>query len=205
MHYPGPTASRCPRYLFVPKNLDRAEKHPAIVWMHGDGVNQNYDGWHVQRNYAVYYSFHQYLLQQGYVVLAPDYRGSIGYGARVARRRVHGCRRQGLRRTPAMAPNYLKTLPYVDTDRIGVWGLSYGGFFTLLALTDQPTLFRAAVNVAGVADYAMYYEDPVPRRLDREPHRDAGAESASLRAGVTGVARRSPRARRCSCCTAPPT
>ena len=48
--------------------------------MHGDGVNQNYDGWHVQRNYAVYYSFHQYLLQQGYVVIAPDYRGSIGYG-----------------------------------------------------------------------------------------------------------------------------
>ena len=45
-------------------------------------------------------------------------------------------------------------------DRVGVWGLSYGGFFTLIAVTDQPTLFRAAVDVAGVADYAMYYEDP---------------------------------------------
>ena len=69
-----------PAWLFVPKDLDRTKKHPAIVWIHGDGVNQNYDGWHVQRNYAVYYSFHQYLLQQGYVVIAPDYRGSIGYG-----------------------------------------------------------------------------------------------------------------------------
>src|SRR5258705_5324681 len=59
-----------------------------------------------------------------------------------------------------MAANYLKALPYVDADRLGVWGLSYGGFFTLIAATDQPTLYRAAVDVAGVADYAMYYEDP---------------------------------------------
>ena len=59
-----------------------------------------------------------------------------------------------------MAANYLKTLPYVDAERIGVWGLSYGGFFTLIAVTDQPTLFRAGVDVAGVVDYAMSYEDP---------------------------------------------
>ena len=45
-------------------------------------------------------------------------------------------------------------------DRVGVWGLSYGGFFTLIAITDQPKMFRAAVDVAGVVDYAMYYEDP---------------------------------------------
>ena len=79
----------------MPKNLDRTKKHPAIVWIHGDGVNQNYDGWHVQRNYAVYYSFHQYLLQQGYVVIAPDYRGSIGYGRAWREGRLHGRRRQG--------------------------------------------------------------------------------------------------------------
>src|SRR3989442_9468637 len=62
-----------------------------------------------------------------------------------------------------MAASYLKTLTYVDTDRVGVWGLSYGGFFTLIAVTDQPKLFRAAVDVAGVAHYAMYYEDPYHR------------------------------------------
>src|SRR5258707_8046095 len=59
-----------------------------------------------------------------------------------------------------MSANYLKTLPYVDSDRIGVWGLSYGGFFTLIAMTDQPNLFRAGVDVAGVVDYVMYYSDP---------------------------------------------
>ena len=95
VHYAGPDGQPVPAWLFVPKNLDRTKKHPAIVWIHGDGVNQNYDGWHVQRNYAVYYSFHQYLLQQGYVVdrarLSRQHRLRPG----VARGRLHGRRRQG--------------------------------------------------------------------------------------------------------------
>ena len=159
IHYAGPDGRQVPAWLLVPKNLDRSKKHPAIVWIHGDGVNQNYDGWHVQRNYAVYYSFHQYLLQKGYVVIAPDYRGSIGYG-RAWREGVYMDVGGKDAKDAWMAANYLKTLGYVDTDRVGVWGLSYGGFFTLIAVTDQPKLFRAAVDVAGVADYAMYYEDP---------------------------------------------
>jgi dipeptidyl aminopeptidase/acylaminoacyl peptidase len=159
VHYPGPDGKQVPAWLFVPKNLDRTKKHPAIVWIHGDGVNQNYDGWHVQRNYAVYYSFHQYLLQKGYVVIAPDYRGSIGYG-RAWRDGVYMDVGGNDAKDAWMVANYLKTLGYVDPDRVGVWGLSYGGFFTLIAVTDQPKLFRAAVDVAGVADYAMYYEDP---------------------------------------------
>ena len=159
IHYAGPDGQQVPAWLFVPKNLDRSKKHPAIVWIHGDGVNQNYDGWHVQRNYAVYYSFHQYLLQQGYVVIAPDYRGSIGYG-RAWREGVYMDVGGKDAKDAWMSANYLKTLAYVDPDRIGAWGLSYGGFFTLIAVTDQPTLFRAAVDVAGVVDYAMYYEDP---------------------------------------------
>ncbi len=148
-----------PAYLFVPPDLDRRTRHPAIVWIHGDGINQNYDGWHVERNYAVYYAFHQYLLQHGYVVLAPDYRGSIGYG-RDWRQGVYmdvGGKDAG---DAAAAAGYLKTLPYVDGDRIGVWGLSYGGFFTLIALTDYPASFRCGVDVAGVVDYRMWYEDP---------------------------------------------
>ena len=159
VHFPGADGTPVPGWLFVPKNLDRTKKHAAIVWIHGDGINQNYDGWHVQRNYAVYYSFHQYLLQQGYVVFAPDYRGSIGYG-RAWRNAVSMDVGGKDAKDAWMSANYLKTLPYVDPDRIGVWGLSYGGFFTLIAVTDQPTLFRAAVDVAGVVDYAMYYTDP---------------------------------------------
>jgi dipeptidyl aminopeptidase/acylaminoacyl peptidase len=159
VHYPGPDGQQVPGWLYVPKGLDKTKKHPAIVWIHGDGVNQNYDGWHVQRNYAVYSSVHQYLLQQGYVVFMPDYRGSIGYG-RTWRQAVYMDVGGKDAKDAWMSANYLKTLPYVDMDRVGVWGLSYGGFFTLIAVTDQPTLFRAGIDVAGVVDYAMYYEDP---------------------------------------------
>ena len=159
VHYPGPDGQQVPGWLFVPKNLDKTKKHPAILWIHGDGVNQNYDGWHVQRNYAVYYSIHQYFLQKGYVVFAPDYRGSIGYG-RDWRTGVYMDVGGKDAKDAWMGANYLKSLPYVDGDRIGVWGLSYGGFFTLIAMTDQPTLFRCGVDVAGVVDYAMYYSDP---------------------------------------------
>jgi len=159
VHYPGPDGQPVPAWLFVPKNLDRSKKNPAIIWVHGDGINQNYDGWHVQRNYAVYYSFHQYLLQQGYVVLAPDYRGSIGYG-RDWRNGVYMDVGGNDAKDAWMGANYLKTLSYVDSARIGIWGLSYGGFFTLIAMTDQPNLFRAGIDVAGVVDYVMYYNDP---------------------------------------------
>jgi dipeptidyl aminopeptidase/acylaminoacyl peptidase len=157
--YPSSDGKRVPAYIFLPPNFDKTKKYPAIVWIHGDGVNQNYDGWHVERNYAVYYSFHQYLLQQGYVVLTPDYRGSIGYGKSW---------RQGVfldvggkdYEDAELGAKYLKSQPYIDGERIGVWGLSYGGFFTLQAVTQAPKDFACAVDVAGVADYAMYYEDP---------------------------------------------
>ena len=157
--YKAPDGRDVPAYLFVPKGLDRTRKHPAIVWIHGDGINQNYDGWHVQRNYAVYYGFHQYLLQRGYVVLAPDYRGSIGYG-RDWRQEVVFDVGGNDAEDAASSAGYLKSLTFVDPDRIDVWGLSYGGFFTLIAMADHPTVFRCGIDVAGSVDYRMWYEDP---------------------------------------------
>jgi dipeptidyl aminopeptidase/acylaminoacyl peptidase len=159
IHYPGPDGKPVPAWLFVPKNLDRTKKHAAIVWIHPDGVNMNYNGFHPDRNEGVYYEFHQYLLQQGYVVIAPDYRGSIGYG-RDWRNDVYMDVGGKDAADARMAYQYLKTLGYVDQQRVGVWGLSYGGFFTLIAVTREPTWFRAAVDVAGPADYHLYYEDP---------------------------------------------
>jgi dipeptidyl aminopeptidase/acylaminoacyl peptidase len=157
--YSAADGQKVPAYLFVPKGLNRSARHPAIIWIHGDGINQNYDGWHVERNYAVYYSFHQYLVQRGYVVLAPDYRGSIGYG-RDWRQAVHLDVGGKDAEDASSGADYLKTLPYVDADRIGVWGLSYGGFFTLIALTQHPTTFRCGIDVAGVPDFGMWYVDP---------------------------------------------
>lgn len=159
VRYPATDGKLVPAYLFVPKGLDLSRRHPAIVWIHGDGITQNYDGWHVRRDYAVYYSFHQYLSQKGYVVLAIDYRGSIGYGKewRQGHFRDLGGRDYG---DIAAGMTYLKTLHYVDTEHVGVWGLSYGGFLTLQALTVTPELFRCGIDVAGVVDWRDWYKDP---------------------------------------------
>ena len=138
----------------VPKNLDKSRKHPAIVWIHGSGSDQNFLGWHPGA-YRMYYSASVYLVQQGYIVLTPDYRGSSGYSRDWATGVHMGL---GVNDTADVAAgaDYLKTLDYVDPDRIGVWGLSYGGFLTLQALTTDPTLWRCGIDVAGVVDWATY-------------------------------------------------
>jgi dipeptidyl aminopeptidase/acylaminoacyl peptidase len=159
VHYPSIDGREVPAYLFAAPNLDRTRKHPAVIWIHGDGIAQNYDGWHTRRDYAVYYSFHQLLAQQGYVVIAPDYRGSVGYGHewRIAPYRDLG----GLDyQDVAAAVPYLETLSYVDTSRVGVWGLSYGGFMTLQALTSHPERYRCGIDVAGVQDFRDWFRDP---------------------------------------------
>jgi dipeptidyl aminopeptidase/acylaminoacyl peptidase len=145
--------------LFAAKGLDRTAKHPAIVWVHGDGITQNFDGWHTRRDYAVYYSLHQYLAQRGYVVLAVDYRGSIGYGREWRQghyRDLGGKDYEDI----AAGVDYLRTLGFVDAARVGIWGLSYGGFMALQGLTVTPELFRCGIDVAGVVDWRDWYRDP---------------------------------------------
>lgn len=143
-----------PGTLMVSKTIDRTRKNPALVWIHGSGSDQNFIGWH-PGSYRMYYSLCQYLAQQGYVILTPDYRGSSGYSRDWATGVHMGL---GVNDTADVAAgaDYLKTLSYVDPNRIGVFGLSYGGFLTLQAMTVDPTLWRAGVNVAGVVDWATY-------------------------------------------------
>jgi dipeptidyl aminopeptidase/acylaminoacyl peptidase len=141
-----------PGTLLASTRLDRSTKHPAIVWIHGSGSDQNFLGWHPGL-YRMYYSMHQYLAQQGYVILTPDYRGSSGYDRDWATGNYLDLGGKDLLDV-ASGADYLKTLSYVDPNRIGVWGLSYGGFMTLQAMTVTPTLFRCAIDVAGVTDWA---------------------------------------------------
>jgi dipeptidyl aminopeptidase/acylaminoacyl peptidase len=143
-----------PASLMVSKAIDRTKKNPALVWIHGSGSDQNFLGWH-PGSYRMYYSLCQYFAQQGYVILTPDYRGSSGY-SRDWSTGVHMGIGVNDSADVAAGADYLKTLSYVDPDRIGVFGLSYGGFLTLQAMTVDPTLWRAGIDVAGVVDWATY-------------------------------------------------
>jgi len=143
-----------PATMMVSKTIDRTKKNPALVWIHGSGSDQNFLGWH-PGSYRMYYSLCQYFAQQGYVILTPDYRGSSGF-SRDWSTGVHMGIGVNDTADVAAGADYLKTLDYVDPNRIGVFGLSYGGFLTLQAMTVDPTLWRAGVNVAGVVDWATY-------------------------------------------------
>ena len=142
--------------LFVPPNLEKGKKYPAIVWLHGGPIRQMVrNGWHPMQIYSLFYSFHQLLVHKGYVVLFIDYRGSIGYGREFM---------QGIYREMGVsdvidvvkAVDYLKSLGFVDKERIGVWGISYGGYLTLQVLTKYPDVFKAGVNIAGVTDFESW-------------------------------------------------
>jgi dipeptidyl aminopeptidase/acylaminoacyl peptidase len=135
----------------VNKKLDKTKKHPAIIWVHGSGDGQNYLGWQPGA-WRMYYAMHQYFAQQGYVILTVDYRGNSGYSrdwATGSYRDVGGSETGDVN----AGADYLKTLPDVDGERIGLWGLSYGGFMTLQSLVVDPTLFN----------WETYNHTPSPR------------------------------------------
>lgn len=174
VHYPSRLDKKpVPATLMVSKNLDRSVRHPAIIWVHGSGADQNYLAWH-PGYYRMYYAMSQYLAQQGYVVLTPDYRGSSGYSrdwAVGASRDLGGGETQDVN----AGADYLKTLSYVDPDRIGIWGLSYGGFMTLQSVLADPSLFRCAIDVAGVGDWETWTTGGmILGRLGETPVTDPG-------------------------------
>ncbi len=142
-------------YLMKPRNIPEGSKVPAIVWCHGGPIRQMRPGWHPLPDYALFHGFNQYLVQQGYVVLSVNYRGGVGYG-RDFRQAIYN--KMGVDDVADVvnAGKFLKSLPFVDPDRVGVWGLSYGGYMTLHSVTQYPDVFRCGVNIAGIWDFAQY-------------------------------------------------
>lgn len=142
-------------YLVRPKDIPAGARLPAMVWVHGGPVRQMRPGWNPLRSYALFNGFNQYLVQRGYVVLSVNYRGGIGYGRDFRQALYH---KMGVDDVADVvgAGRYLKSLPYVDPGKVGVWGLSYGGYMTLHSLTQYPEEFRCGVNIAGIWDFPQW-------------------------------------------------
>ena len=132
---------------------ESAKKRPAVVFIHGAGYLQNaHKGW---SGYFREFMFHTILTRLGYVVLDMDYRASKGYG-RNWRTAIY--RQMG---TPELEDlqdgvKWLSEHHNVDPDRIGVYGGSYGGFMTLMALFRDPDLFACGAALRPVTDWAHY-------------------------------------------------
>lgn len=132
---------------------DKNGKKPAVIFVHGAGYLQNaHKGW---SGYFREFMFHNMLTQQGYVVLDMDYRASKGYG-RDWRTAIY--RNMG---TPELedlvqGAKWLAKNANVDPDRIGIYGGSYGGFMTFMAMFKEPDVFAAGAALRPVTDWVHY-------------------------------------------------
>ncbi len=136
--------------LFVPNNLKPGERRPAVIFVHGGPVRQMLLGYHYRHFYHMAYGVNQWLASQGYVVLSVNYRSGIGYGRSFRTAPNTGGRGNAEYRDVLAAGKYLQTRPDVDPNRIGIWGLSYGGVLTAQALARNSDIFKVGIDLAGV-------------------------------------------------------
>jgi dipeptidyl aminopeptidase/acylaminoacyl peptidase len=136
--------------LFVPKDVKLGEKRPAMIFVHGGPVRQMLLGYHYRHFYHMAYAVNQWLVSQGYIVMSVNYRSGVGYGRsfRTAPRTGGGGNSEY--GDVLAAGKYLHARPDVDTKRVAIWGLSYGGVLTAQALARNSDLFAAGIDLAGV-------------------------------------------------------
>lgn len=150
--------------LFEP--LGGSEKRAAIVFVHGGPQRQMLAGWHYGDYYANTYALNQYLASKGFIVLAVNYRLGIGYGFEFHKPANAGRFGASEYQDVQSAGTWLAEHPRVDAKRIGVYGGSYGGYLTALALGKNSDLFAAGVDIHGVHNYLgrvdLHAAEPAP-------------------------------------------
>ena len=142
-------------YLYRPLNVRSGERLPAIVFAHGGPTGQYGDTYDAQM---------QFFARQGYVVLAPNFRGGSGYGRAFADLNNKCWAHCDLKDLVA-GVQYLKTLPYVNPDKMGVTGTSHGGLLSMAAATFAPGVFQASIAHGGTADRIHYYNTQELRHI----------------------------------------
>jgi dipeptidyl aminopeptidase/acylaminoacyl peptidase len=175
--FPHPDGKPVWAALYLPRRPRQprqpAPERPAVLHVHGGGYRQ-----FSHRGYSVYgYGLHlgllQYLVQSGYTVLDLDYRGSAGFG-RDYRTDIYRSMGDKDVESAVAGAEYLAREHGIDRSRIGIYGVSYGGFLTLMSQFRHPGVFAAGVANAAVTDWA-HYEDKWTSRILNRPHQDPEA------------------------------
>ena len=154
-------------------------KKPAIVFVHGGPMRQMLLGWHYGDYYSNSYAMNQYLASRGFVVLSVNYRLGIGYGYEFQRPRDGGASGASEYLDVKAGGEWLAHQPQVDASRIGIYGGSYGGFLTAMALAKDSKLFAAGVDVHGVHDWTQQGRMSFAQdRYEKIPDMEKAAETA---------------------------
>lgn len=134
--------------LFKPANFDETKTYPVIVYLYGGpGVQRVVNSWGRK--------FPQYMAQQGYAVFTVDNRGSHGRGKAFEDPIYHAMGEIEVR-DQIEGVKFLRTFPWVDAEKIGVHGSSYGGYMTLMTMFKAPEYFKAGASGAPVTDWSLY-------------------------------------------------
>jgi dipeptidyl aminopeptidase/acylaminoacyl peptidase len=138
--------------LFEPQHA--TGKRPAVVFVHGGPSRQMLLGWHYMDYYSNGYAMNQYLASRGFVVLSINYRLGIGYGRAFEQPDRWGPTGGAEYQDVLAGARWLQQQPGVDPARIGIWGGSYGGYLTGMALSRNSDVFKAGVDFHGVHDWS---------------------------------------------------
>lgn len=154
-------------WKMMPQNLDEGKKHPVLMFVYGGPGSQQ-----VLDSYNPFdFWYYQTLVEKGYIVVCVDNRGTGGKG-----RDFQKCTYQELGKIETKdqiaAAKYLATLPYVDGNRIGIWGWSYGGYMSSLCITKGADVFKTAIAVAPVTSW-RFYDSIYTERYMRTPQENA--------------------------------
>ena len=133
-------------------------KQPGIIFVHGGPPRQMLLGWHYMQYYSNAYAVNQHLATHGFTVLSVNYRLGIGYGRAFQHPEHAGPAGAAEYQDVLAGAHYLQRLPGVDVQRIGIWGGSYGGYLTGLALARNSDLFKAGVDFHGISNWVPALE-----------------------------------------------
>ncbi|HEY8259541.1 MAG TPA: S9 family peptidase, partial [Gemmatimonadales bacterium] len=148
---PADDGAKMPGVLLKPADFDSTRKYPLLFFVYGGpGNTEVKDAW------GGYYLWHTMLTQKGFLVAVVDNHGTPAPLGRAWRKAVYGQLGVVETRDQAAAARALRRRPYVDPNRVGIWGWSYGGFMSLNVLFQHPDIYRTAVAVSPVTNWKLY-------------------------------------------------
>ncbi|MGD0212472.1 MAG: S9 family peptidase [Terriglobales bacterium] len=159
VHYPSKDGKwTISAFVYVPYNLPRNGQHPAIVLVHGGPTAQTMNNFN---------RFVQYMANQGYLVIAPNYRGSTGYGREFREANLFDMGGGDLQDVLAAA-DWIQQTGYVDPKKLILMGGSYGGYMTMMGVTKAPEMWAAGVPIVPFVNWftEIEHEDPVLQQSD---------------------------------------
>ncbi|PYV98155.1 MAG: hypothetical protein DMG89_12020 [Acidobacteria bacterium] len=145
-------------FLYVPRNMQRNGQNAAIVYVHGGPTAQTVNSFN---------RFIQHMVNQGYMIIAPNYRGSTGYGKEFQHANLFDMGGGDLQDVLAAA-EFIKQTGLLDPKKIVLMGGSYGGYLTMMGVTKAPDVWAAGVPIVPFVNYftEIEHEDPILREMD---------------------------------------